>query len=395
MAFLSKLYLLTNKIQRYEWGERGETSFIARLLDMHGVGANAPLAEMWMGTHPLGTSELNYAGNPALLSDLVQRYPVEILGRRVASTFISQFPFLLKVLSANEPLSIQLHPSKAQAVALRQSDPVHYPDANHKPEIAIVLDRLHALAGLRAAHQIAALMAEFLALRVFVGFDAFSDQPKRAHPKLAFQGLLRNALKKPDELAQVIDQMAVDLGKKARLSYREKLFFEMRAKYPGDVGLLAIFFLKLHSLGKGQAMYIPAGVPHAYLKGNIVECMASSDNVIRAGLTPKFNDIPALLDVVTDHPVVLYTPDAPNYVYQAPVTEFRLQKLELEAGQTMDEHNDSVRIFLVLGGRVRLRWSDGALEAGRGQSVLAPASVEKIEIECLEACEIYKADVPG
>ncbi len=394
MQFSPKAYLLTNKIQRYEWGERGESAFIARLLELRGVGANTPLAEMWMGTHPLGTSELNYGGKMVLLSDLVQRYPVEILGQRVASAFVSQFPFLLKILSADQPLSIQLHPSKAQAVTLHQNDPAHYPDSNHKPEIAIALERLHALAGLREARQIEALMAEHLALRVFVAFDAFSAQPKHKQPKLAFQSLLRNAMTQPDEMGQVIDHIAASLRQKARLSYREKLFLEMCAKYPGDVGLLAIFFLKLHSLGRGQAMFIPAGVPHAYLKGNIVECMASSDNVIRAGLTPKFNDIPALLGVVTDQPVILYSPDAPNYVYPAPVSEFRLCKFEMAKGKKMVESNDSVRVFLIMSGRIKLSWLDDVLEVRRGQAVLAPATLGSIEIECLEACEIYKADVP-
>lgn len=394
MPFLSKAYLLTNKIQHYEWGERGKSAFIAKLLNMHNIGENTPLAEMWMGTHPLGTSELDYGGKPVLLSDLVQRYPAEILGRRTASAFVSQFPFLLKILSAREPLSIQLHPSRAQAVVLHQNDPTHYPDTNHKPEIAIALERLQALAGLRDARQITALMDEYPALRFFVGFDDLTDHPKARLPKLAFQLLLRNALKKPDEMALVIEELAANLNKKTKLSTREKLFMEMRAKYPGDVGLLSIFFLKLHSLQKGQAMFIPSGVPHAYLKGNIVECMASSDNVIRAGLTPKFNDIPALLEVVTDQPVTVYTPDTPNYVYPAPVSEFRICKFELETGQKLEESSDSVRVFLMLSGRVRFAWQDGTLEARRGQAVLVPASLSQIALECLEACEVYKADVP-
>ena len=394
MAFLSKAYVLTNKIQRYEWGERGESAFIAKLLDMRGVDANTPLAEMWMGTHPLGTSELKYAGKPVLLSDLVQRYPVEILGRRVATAFVSQFPFLLKVLSANEPLSIQLHPSKAQAAALRQKDPAHYPDSNHKPEIAIALENLQALAGLRDAQQITALMAKYPALCDFVEFETFSDQPKSKLSKLAFQALLSNAMTHPDDMALVIEQVTASVHKKSGLNYREELFLKMSVKYPGDVGLLAIFFLKLHNLEKGQAMFIPAGVPHAYLKGNIVECMASSDNVIRAGLTPKFNDIPALLNVVTDQPVILYTPNAPSYVYPAPVSEFRISKLALETGQVIDESSDSVRVLLILSGKLKLLWTDGALEGRRGQAILIPASLMDVEMECLETCEIYKADVP-
>lgn len=394
MAFLAKAYILTNKIQHYEWGERGPSAFIAKLLNMQDVPEATPLAEMWMGTHPLGTSTLIYGGNPALLSDLVQRYPAEILGQRVATTFISQFPFLLKILSANQPLSIQLHPSKEQAIALRQKDPAHYPDANHKPEIAIALEHLQALAGLRDIRQIEALMAEYPALADFVEFETFAEQPRHKQPKLAFQALLSKAMTEPGDMLLVIEQVAAKLHIKTKLSYREKLFLEMNDQYPGDVGLLSILFLKLHSLSKGQAMFIPAGVPHAYLKGNIVECMASSDNVIRGGLTPKFKDIPALINIVTDQPAILYTPNAPDYTYPAPLREFRIRKLALQAGQTVSESSDSVRILLILSGTVKLAWQNGTLEVGRGQSVLLPASLSQIEMECLQEAEIYQVDVP-
>ena len=394
MGFLAKAYILTNKIQRYEWGERGPGAFLAKFLALPDVPENTPLAELWMGTHPLGTSELKYGANPALLSDLVQRYPVEILGRRVMTTFVSQFPFLLKILSANEPLSIQLHPSKDQALWLRQKDPAHYPDANHKPEIAIALESLQALAGLRDHRQIFDLMKTYPALADFVEFDTFAEQPKSKQPKLAFQALLSKAITEPGNMAQVIELVAVEIRAKDRLSYRDRLFLDMKEKYPGDVGLLSILFLKLHSLGKGQAMFIPAGVPHAYLKGNIVECMASSDNVIRGGLTPKFKDIPALINIVTDQSVMIFTPDGPDYTYDAPVTEFRIRRLVLTVGQQLAERSDSVRILLILSGRLRLSWPGDALEVSRGQSVLLPASLSEVNIECLEDGEVYKADVP-
>ncbi len=393
MTFYPAAYLLTNKIQHYEWGERGQSAYIAQLLGMQ-VENDTPFAELWMGTHPSGTSELYYQGKQTSLSELVAHYPLEILGRRVASAFKNQFPFLLKVLSANEPLSIQLHPSKEQAAVLHHRDPANYPDANHKPEIAIALERMYALAGLRAARQVDALLQEYPGLRDFVEFKTFSGQPKSRRPKLAFLAMLHNAVEKPDALAKITAQLAAQLKKKERHTYRERLFLEMNTRYPGDVGLLSILFLKLHSLRKGQAMYIPAGVPHAYLKGNIVECMASSDNVIRAGLTPKFKDIPALLDVVNDKSVLLFSPPTADYIYSTPTTEFRIHKFEMKAGQKTTDRNDGVRLLLVLRGRLRLAWQNGTLNAARGQSVLLPGSLNEVGIECLEASEIYAADVP-
>jgi mannose-6-phosphate isomerase len=355
-----------------------------------------------MGTHPLGMSELNYEGRQISLAELVERYPLEVLGKRAAAAFANQFPFLLKVLSANEPLSIQVHPSKEQAAILHQKDPAHYPDANHKPEIAIALEQLRALAGLRDARQVGALMKNQPELSDFVGFSAFSRMPKQERPKLAFLSLLRKAVEKPDELTRVIHQLVKRLREKDKLAYREKLFLSLSETYPGDVGLLCIFFLKLLTLNKGQAIYIPAGVPHAYLKGNIVECMASSDNVIRAGLTPKFKDIPILLEVVTDEAVVVYSPETANYVYSTPASEFRVSRMGLETGQKIMDSNDSVRLMLVLRGRLRLTWQSSmphagtgttSLEAVQGESVLLPASLGQVGIECVEASEMYVVDV--
>jgi len=192
----------------------------------------------------------------------------------------------------------------------------------------------------------------------------------------------------------VIARVADLLEKKETPDYREKLFGELVAKYPGDVGLLSIFFLNLRVLEKGQALFIPAGVPHAYLRGDIVECMASSDNVIRAGLTPKFKDIPALLEVANEMQPVFYSPDAASFVYAPPAAEFRVSRQELQAGRTFTERNDAVRILLVLRGRLRLAWQGGRLEAGQGQSVLLPGSLSEVGVECLESSELYIADVP-
>lgn len=394
MTFLSKPYILTNKIQPYPWGERGHSALIPKLLGMQDVDDSAPFAELWVGTHPLGTSSLLHYNKQTPLSDLVQQYPVEILGQRVASAFEDQFPFLLKVLSANEPLSIQLHPSKAQAEVLHTQDPSHYPDANHKPEIAIALERLRALAGIRGSKQIEVLMKQYPELRTFIEFKSFSRQPKSKLGKLAFLALFKNAIAKPQELKKTIDKLIVRFNKKDRLNYREKLFLEMSVKYPGDVGLLSIFFLKLHNLSKGQAMFIPAGVPHAYLKGNIIECMASSDNVIRVGLTGKFKDIPALLECVNDKSMVRFSPNVPNFFYPAPVREFRVSKMEWKAGKKTSEKSDGVRILFILRGTLKLTWQGGEMNVSQGQSVLLPASLSAVGIECLEASELYKADVP-
>jgi len=389
MTFLTRPYLLNNPIQNYAWGEKGSSAFIARLLGLQNIASDTPLAELWMGTHALGPSSLEYEGNSILLSELVARYPAQVLGGRVAVAFANQFPFLFKVLSAGEPLSIQLHPSKEQAEWLHRQDPAHYPDDNHKPEIAIALESLDALAGVRDAAEIEAMLEAFPALKAFVGP---SSAPSSA--LAAFLALMRRAVEAPQELARAIDEVAGQVRQKGAPSYQEKLFLELIERYPGDVGLLSIFFLKLHRLEKGQAMFIPAGVPHAYLKGDIVECMASSDNVIRAGLTPKFKDIPALIEVANDQAPVIYSAVGPAYAYAAPVREFRVSRYELQTGQALRERNDGVRLLLVLRGGLGLKWQDGTLAITRGQCVLLPGSLSEVGIECQEGAEYYVVGVP-
>ena len=395
MTFASRPYILTNKIQPYEWGERGGSAYIARLLGLQNVETDRSFAELWMGTHPLGSSVVDDgAGGQLALSELVERYPQQVLGVRVAAAFANRLPFLLKVLSANAPLSIQLHPSKTQAVGLHAKDPAHYPDDNHKPEIAIALDKLYALAGLEESRVIASRLNSSPGLRDFVQFETFAERPQETHARLAFLALLRNAVEKPAELANVIERLAAKLSRNSRPHYKDRLFLEMNSQYPGDVGLLAIFFLKQQILKKGQAMFIPAGVPHAYLKGNIVECMASSDNVIRAGLTPKFKDIPALLEVASDGRPEIYSPETPDFLYSPPVSEFRVARRELRAGQSLTDRNDGVRILLMLQGRLQLAWPGGRLDVARGQSILLPGSLGEAGLQCLEAAELYIADVP-
>ncbi|OQA94318.1 MAG: Mannose-6-phosphate isomerase [Chloroflexi bacterium ADurb.Bin222] len=143
-------FRLHNAIQPYPWGSRGAEAFIPRLLGIP-AAPEQPYAELWIGAHPNAPSRVFLGDEPLSLATLIAREPVAMLGAAVAQRFDNQLPFLFKVLSAAEPLSIQAHPDKVQAERLHARDPQHYPDANHKPEVAIALDRLTALAGLKSA----------------------------------------------------------------------------------------------------------------------------------------------------------------------------------------------------------------------------------------------------
>ncbi len=147
-------FKLLNKIQHYDWGTTNDNAFIPHLLGFSAV-RDLPYAELWIGAHPSAPSDIVLQGRQSPLNKVIHDFPLEILGEYVARRFDNRFPFLLKVLSAARALSIQTHPDKEQAGKLHAADPAHYPDDNHKPEIAIALDSLTAIAGFRPPKDIA------------------------------------------------------------------------------------------------------------------------------------------------------------------------------------------------------------------------------------------------
>ena len=161
-GFKIRPYILKNTIQHYTWGTKNNNAFIPRLLDLDIKNEpDKPYAELWIGIHPKAPSLVEYNQDAIPLNQLISKYPKEILGSNCADKFDNQLPFLLKVLSAGEALSIQAHPNKGQAEMLHAKDQKNYPDKNHKPEIAIALDSLTALVGFRAYEEWVEVLHEY------------------------------------------------------------------------------------------------------------------------------------------------------------------------------------------------------------------------------------------
>ncbi|MFN2271768.1 MAG: mannose-6-phosphate isomerase, class I, partial [Anaerolineae bacterium] len=290
MSLEPRPYLLANQIQPYAWGTRGQDAFIPRLL---GIAAESdkPYAELWMGAHPSAPSQVVIDGVPISLRQLIALHPREILGEAVAERFSGMLPFLFKVLSTAEALSIQAHPTEAQARLLHARDPEHYPDDNHKPELAVALDSLTALVGFKPFPDVLRTLEQYPELTNFIGAevvdgakDARETPPQEQQSRLRalYETLVERSVAHTDELVAATGRLAKRLVARTARE-EERLFLEMREKYSGaDVGLFTIFLLNLLHLKAGQGLFIKAGIPHAYLKGNIVECMANSDNVVRA-----------------------------------------------------------------------------------------------------------------
>jgi len=408
----SRPYLLKNPIQHYEWGTRGEDAFIPNLLGFEAEN-NRPYAELWMGSHPKASSEVILEDKSILLNQLILQHPIEILGKKVAKKFSGKLPFLFKVLSAGEILSIQAHPNKAQAKWLHERDPEHYPDGNHKPEVAIALDSLTALVGFKSFPDILQTLERYPEMTDFIGRSIFnrsmrsiepSSQGQRELVRELYSTLLIRSVTHGLELEQSINQLNERLCRSRKLRLEEELFIELREKYTGpDVGLFTIFLLNLIQLKKGQGVFLKAGIPHAYLKGNIVECMANSDNVVRVGLTPKFTDVKTLIDILTYElhsiSVLGEKSDLREIVYETPAHEFQVSRCEIESDQKKVEITGyKPEILLVTEGQIRIHWENDSKKDvkifKKGQSILIPALLREYRIHAECRSEYFKVEVP-
>ncbi|MGW0819620.1 mannose-6-phosphate isomerase, class I [Streptomyces viridiviolaceus] len=367
---------LDNTIRPYAWGS---TTAIPKLLGTEPTGE--PQAEMWMGAHPGAPSRTGRG----TLADVVDADPERELGPAAVAKFGPHLPFLLKLLAAGAPLSLQVHPDLRQAMEgyedeERRGVPLdashrNYKDANHKPELICALTEFDGLCGFRNPVDAADL---------FDGLGVASLKPYvdllHAHPEdAALREVLTAILTAdPEEMSHTVTEAAAAC---VRLGGAYAPYADIAHHYPGDPGVLAAMLLNYVRLQPGEALFLGAGIPHAYLNGLGVEIMANSDNVLRCGLTPKHVDVPELLRIVrfeAGDPRVLRPEASPDgeEVYETPIDEFRLSRYVLpEGGATHDLTLLTPQILLCTAGAVRA----GDHELTPGRSVFVPAG-EKAEV---------------
>jgi mannose-6-phosphate isomerase len=358
--------LLQSPIRGYAWGSR---TAIARLQGRPSPTPQ-PEAELWMGAHPGSPSRLAVSGVP--LTDAIEADPVRLLGAASVERFGPRLPFLLKVLAAAAPLSLQAHPDLEQAragYAAEEAGGAHlnYNDAWHKPEMLVAVDEFDALCGFRDPAVTASSLDELGVEGLKATVEALRQDDVASALRDAVHGLLTI-----EDPAALVRDVAAAAGPGS-------LAAQLAEAYPGDVGVIVAMLLNRVSLTAGQAVWMPAGNLHAYLRGLGVEIMAASDNVLRGGLTPKHVDVPELLKVlrfeVLDDPVRQPEPVAPGIVtWPVPIDDFALHRAEVGAGvAAVALPGDGPRIVLCLRGRVRVDDGVSAVELRAGEAAFCPA----------------------
>jgi mannose-6-phosphate isomerase len=377
------LYPLKNTIQSYAWGSH------ASLAALRGAPAptEKPEAELWMGAHPAAPSLV--AGNGETpLDELVASEPDAVLGPEVRAEFRGRLPFLLKLLAAAEPLSLQAHPTRDQARAgfareeaagiARDAPNRNYKDENHKPELLAALTPFHALAGFREVSETLRLFESLRVPALAPLVSALSQAPVARGLRAFFELALTAA---PDQQHELARETLASCRRLAAApgEFTKELAWAVRIgqKYPGDAGLVVALALNLIELAPGDAIYLPAGNLHSYLEGTGVEIMASSDNVLRGGLTPKHIDVPELLAVLDFHagPAALapVSERGAEHVYETPAPDFALSRVELSPAPASIAPVSGPEIVVVTRGRATLARGGETLELASGASAFVPA----------------------
>lgn len=400
---MDRIAVLKNPVQDYAWGSK---TAIQSLLGLPAPSAK-PAAELWLGAHPKAPSEVMIEGEWLSLEDVIKRDPVSVLGKRVAERFSNKLPFLFKVLAADHPLSIQVHPNIAQAregferenrLGISLDAPErNYKDANHKPETLCAITPFEGLKGFRTPEAIIDLMDR-------ISVSGLSDELNRLRKGPDGSGL-KHFFTSLMSLDQTRRERVIDEAIRGaeRFINEDRSFYwmvELNREYPGDIGVLSPLIFNRVALGPGETIYIPAGELHAYLKGVGIELMANSDNVLRGGLTPKHVDVPELLKIVnfSPEPVRKVKPHPGGLpgekIYATPADEFQLSVISVATGDPFTSERDrGVEIMICMEGEAGIRdlGSSQVLTLGKGMSLIVPSAVPQYEIA--GGATLYKATV--
>jgi len=408
--------LLRGAVRTYAWGSR---TAIAEFTGRPSPTAH-PEAELWLGAHPGDPAWLDGDGGERSLLDVIRADPEGQLGAATRQRFGDALPFLAKVLAADEPLSLQAHPSATQAMeGFAREDRLNLPinapnrnyrDRSHKPELIVAVEQFEALAGFRPA----AGSAEFMRALGVTELDPYIGLLSGEGDADGLRALFTTWITAPqpdlDVLVPAVLDGAINYLRSGATTFaaEAKTVLELGERYPGDAGVLAAMLLNRISLAPGEGIYLPAGNLHAYLHGVGFEVMANSDNVLRGGLTPKHVDVPELLRVLD------FTPTAESaivphviggehsagleLVYDTPAAEFAVSVLHVDGehrGHQVDApcRHDGPQVLLCTEGSVVVHAKSSVLTLERGASAWVAADDGPIRLVAERPSKLFRVTV--
>jgi len=401
-AAVQTIFRLQGKVQHYTWGGY---EYIPQLLGIENK-EHQPYAEYWMGAHPNYSSTIDVNGSPIALHEFIQANAEAVLGAATAAQFGS-LPYLFKVLDVRQMLSIQVHPDKESAQINFEAEnaagiPVNaphrnYKDANHKPEMMVALSDFWLLHGFKSPAALKELLTEIPDFNFLL----------QTFEQGGYKALYEQVMTMPQEevnkiLAPVITRL-LPLYQNGELLKKREDFWAARAAQTFskngnyDRGIFSIYFFNLVNLKRGEGIYQPAQLPHAYLEGQNVELMANSDNVLRAGLTDKHVDVPELMKYVrfeeTIPQIVGTEAVEQEIVFETPAPEFEMTHYQCVTGDTIQFTTYSADIILVLSGEIKLTVDGQSLSLQKGDSAFI-ISGATVTVETIEMADFFRAAVP-
>ena len=406
------MHLLRGAVRNYAWGSR---TAIADFAGKPSPTAH-PEAELWLGAHPGDPAYLDTPTGAVSLLEVIAADPDGQLGPAVTDRFGPALPFLAKVLAADEPLSLQAHPSSEQAAAgfdfeERQGIPItapnrNYRDRSHKPELIVALGPFEALAGFRSVPRSVALMRALAVADLDPYINLLAGQSDADGLRAVFTTWITLPQPDLDALVPAVLDGAVNYIRSGETEFaaEAKTVLELGEQYPGDAGVLAAMLLNRIHLEAGDGIYLPAGNLHAYLHGIGFEVMANSDNVLRGGLTPKYVDVPELLRVLDFTPTdgrpirPQAVGDGLELMYETPAPEFAVSTMRLDGerlGHPVDApaHHDGPQILLCTEGVVQVRAAADELTLPRGASAWVAADAGPIQLVAQQPAALFRATV--
>jgi mannose-6-phosphate isomerase len=397
-----KIFKLKGKVQHYAWGGY---EFIPHWLGIENK-EHKPYAEYWMGAHPSASSELRTANGDLSLYELIKGFPEITIGNKVQRQF-GELPYLFKILDVKDMLSIQVHPTKDEAVKGFEAEeaagiPIgaairNYKDKNHKPEVMIALNEFWLLHGFLQPDALKKVLISAPEFKNLVELFKNNDYKKLYQHVMEMPQHEVNLLLAPLVHRELQNKKDNQVTKEQPGWWVAKLYEHQTSIDSIDRGVFSIYFFNIVKVNPGEAIFQGAGIPHAYLEGQNVELMANSDNVLRGGLTPKHVDVPQLLkhtifEGVT--PCVMKGEEIKKGEknYSCPVDDFGIGKIELEAGQAYASSASSIEIIVIMEGDMQIQGFNN-LHLRKGE-VAAILCGEAYNISAEHHLLAYKAFVP-